>query len=446
VSAGRPPVAATIGLPPEETVRAFEARDTLRATVRWSEMWHADHARAFTVAKVAKLDMLGEIQASLADVIANGGTLEQWKANLIPYLQSKGWWGDVADRELTGTDEIVRVGPHRLRTIYDTNLRVSRAAGRWERIQQLKVQRPFLRYVAVLDARTRPAHRAWHGTILPVDHPWWDTHYPPCGWYCRCTVRQLSHRDLDAKGWAVTALPPEGPPQMFFPAGRSTPVEVPAGISPGFGYNPGKASMVGAVDKATWSIESAADTDIAAARESLDALVQSDALPQALAEANTRFPVMVLPSKIVADALHRVVTMSGAIGSGLLATGDAVAADGANAIGLKELRHLPAIGASPDHALITNDGKVTLVQKVGDRYLAADIAPVDPAKAPLPVLRQDQPEPSPIRSGAVDSPDEARSRRLIFLRQPFPWMLLVLRWMEGEELGELLASLDDLLS
>lgn len=289
-----PPIRAVIGLPPGDTVRAFEARDTLHATVRWSEMWQEDHARAFTVAKVAKLDMLAEIQASLADVLTNGGTFEQWQANLVPYLRSQGWWGDVADRSLTGTDEVVNVGPRRLRTIFDTNLRTSRAAGRWSRIQELKGTRPFLRYTAVMDARTRPEHRRWHGTILPVDHEWWDTHFPPCGWYCRCTVRQLSQRELNAKGWSVSKVPDDGPPKPFYPAGSTTPVMVPAGISPGFAYNPGKASMEGAAGAAVRAVERAAFGSIPAARATVDELVDSDALPRFLDQADGVFPIAVL--------------------------------------------------------------------------------------------------------------------------------------------------------
>src|SRR5690349_1971490 len=129
--ADRPNIRQLIHLPPDDTRRAFEARDQLRVTVRWHEMWQEEHARAFTVAKVARLDLLDTIRNSLADALANGATFEQWKERIIPDLQRAGWWGRVRDRELTGTDQAIRVGPRRLRTIFYTNLRVSRAAGQW---------------------------------------------------------------------------------------------------------------------------------------------------------------------------------------------------------------------------------------------------------------------------------------------------------------------------
>ena len=367
----RPAIAAVIGLPPDQTVRAFDARDQLRPTVAWSEMWHDDHARAFTVAKVAKLDMLGEIQASLADVIANGGTFEQWKAGLVPYLKRQGWWGDVADRDLTGTDEVVKVGPRRLRTIYDTNLRVSRAAGRWTRIQELKAVRPFLRYTAVLDARTRPAHRAWHGTVLSVDDPWWDTHYPPCGWFCRCTVRQLSQRDLDAKGWKVTGQPPAGTPRLFFPAGKSAPVSVPAGISPGFAYNAGKASMAAAAAKATRSIEATAASDIGAARATLDELVASDAFLETLAEPGARFPIMVLDPKLrdLIGANDQVVQLSSDTYAKQQGATDR--SRGHPELTIDDYRQLPAIGASPDKVYRQGDTRLLLTRADDSRYRIA---------------------------------------------------------------------------
>lgn len=56
---------------------------------------------------------------------------------------------------------------------------------------------------ALLDARTRPEHAAWHGVILPVDHPWWKRHYPPNGWKCRCKAMSVGPDDLEAEGWTV---------------------------------------------------------------------------------------------------------------------------------------------------------------------------------------------------------------------------------------------------
>lgn len=431
-----PPIRAVIGLPPDETVRAFDARQAPQLTTHWSEMWQEDHARAFTVAKVAKLDLLQEIQASLADVIANGGTFEQWRAGLQPYLERQGWWGVVQDRGLTGTDQAVTVGPRRLRTIYDTNLRVSRAAGRWSRIQALAQERPFLRYTAVLDARTRPAHRAWHGTILPVDHAWWDVHFPPCGWYCRCTVRQLSQRDLDAKGWKVTGVPPSGPATAFYRAGSATPVMVPAGVSPGFGYNPGKASMAAVApdplpapvmlpagispgfghnpgkeplrsitDKAVRSLEAIAPKNLAAARSTLAELVNSPAFPAGLDEPGVRFPVMVLDDRARAriGATNSVAVLSSDAWDKQL--GRTTRSTGHLDIGPDQYRQLPAIGASPDY--IFDAGKerhFAFFRADAGKYLVAIVKALS-REGEMFVLSLRWAETSEIKGWLKDQPD-----------------------------------------
>lgn len=369
----RPPIAGVIGLPPEETVRAFEARDDLRVTVRWSEMWHQDHARAFTVAKVAKLDLLADIQAAVADVAANGGTFDDFQRNLVPTLQQAGWWGQVNDPALTGTADTVNIGPRRLRTIYDTNMRVSRAAGHWTRIQALKQSRPFLRYSAVLDRRTRPAHRAWHGTILPVDHPWWDTHYPPCGWFCRCNVIQLSQRDLDRNGWSVSDVPPEGPPVPFLRAGTTVPELVPAGISPGFAYNAGKASMQAVAEKAIATLERTALQDLANARSTLAGLVTSDAFLETLSEPGAAFPVMVLDNRLrtAIGANNSVVVLSS--DNYQKQIGNRPPNPGHPEIGVDQYRQLPAIGASPDHVVKDRDQHLVLMAAADNKYLRAAI-------------------------------------------------------------------------
>ena len=58
----QPDIRLTMFLPPDDTLRVWELRDELRPSMRWHEMMHEDHAAAFTVSKVAELDLLRAIR------------------------------------------------------------------------------------------------------------------------------------------------------------------------------------------------------------------------------------------------------------------------------------------------------------------------------------------------------------------------------------------------
>ena len=237
-------------LPPAEAVDFFRAKG-YEIGFDWRDVWQSEHSRAFTVAKATRLDILETIRQEVDRALADGRTKRQFIDALAPRLQQAGWWGraELPD-PLTGEVKRVQLGStRRLEVIYDANLRTSRAAGRWARIQRLKQRQPYLRYTAVLDSVVRPQHRAWHSIILPVDHPFWDTHYPPNGWRCRCNVVQLSQADLDRRGWAVST---DEEVEQFL---RDTApwrnprtgdvIDLPRGIQPGWAYNVGKAPMRG---------------------------------------------------------------------------------------------------------------------------------------------------------------------------------------------------------
>lgn len=289
----------SIFMEPTDVVRAFEARGELRPTVRWSEMMHENHAVAFTVAKIAKLDLLRSMQTSIGDVIRNGGTFEEWKSGIMPELQKAGWWGAVSNRELTGTDDTIIVNNRRLRTIYNTNVRMSMASGHWQRIQRQKDVMPYLRYLPSSSEHKRPLHMSWYGILLPVDHPFWQTHFPPNGWGCKCHFEQVTERRMKRMGWTVT--PDSDLPRAareFFPAAGGS-IMVPDGIDPGFSYNPGTAHLRAIAAKAANSIQQALDAGLDdAARLTLQQIVDDVAFEQFIALPNPGFPVMILDRQL----------------------------------------------------------------------------------------------------------------------------------------------------
>jgi SPP1 gp7 family putative phage head morphogenesis protein len=232
-------------LPPEEAIAYLKAKGfNLAPTFDWRDMWQADHAAAFTVAKSAGFDVLGDIHSALVDAMANGTTFADFAKNLTPILQEKGWWGrgPALDPD-TGQLEDAQLGsPRRLQTIFDVNMRMAYEAGKWSKGQATKATHPYAEYSAIMDDKTRPEHRAWNGTIVHLDDPWLETHTPPCGWNCRCTLRFLSDHDLKAEGLAPTS-PPPSPTETFINARTGEVTEVPEGVDPGFGYNPGKVAV-----------------------------------------------------------------------------------------------------------------------------------------------------------------------------------------------------------
>lgn len=237
-------IGGSFTLKPREALKFFGAKG-LKTSFAWQDVWQQEHEAAFTVAKMADVDLLADVRAAVEKAIAEGQTVQQFSKALKPRLVEAGWWGkaEMVD-PLTQESKLVQLGsPRRLRTIFQTNMQTSYAAGDWAQIQENKAEAPYLMYDAVMDNRTRPEHRKWDGTVLPVDHPWWDTHRPPNDFGCRCGTIQLSKAQAVAMGKAVDDPAPVDAVREYTNPRTGEISKIPVGIGPGFAYNPGKARL-----------------------------------------------------------------------------------------------------------------------------------------------------------------------------------------------------------
>lgn len=199
-------------LEPKDAIRFLQAKGA-QVSGNWTEWLDGQHARAFTVANVTKLDVLQDIQDSLAKALKGGQTLQQWKDGLIPELQRKGWWqrqGSTTELQAAGrVDEqgVIAKGltPHRLKTIFQTNMQSAYMAGRYEQMIEQAEERPYWQYVAILDSKTRPAHRALNGRVFRYDDAAWGAFYPPNGFNCRCRVRNFTKLEIERRQIPVSS-------------------------------------------------------------------------------------------------------------------------------------------------------------------------------------------------------------------------------------------------
>lgn len=214
-------------VPFTEAIDFFKAKVNI-PTKSWDEMVGAINAKGFTVAGATKAALLEDLRGAVNAAIEGGETINDFRDRFDAIVQQHGW-------NYKGSRG------WRTRVIYDTNLRTARMAGRWQQYQRVKDRRPYLQYQTAGDSRVRPEHAAWEDTVLHIDHPWWQTHYPPNGWGCRCTTRSLSERQLQREGKQLSPDPTVNRTERLNPETGEIFPPTPVGIDTGWDYNVGQA-------------------------------------------------------------------------------------------------------------------------------------------------------------------------------------------------------------
>ena len=213
-------------------VQFTEAIDYLKGKLPEVSLKHDDlagpvHGKVFTVAGATSTDLVRDMHTAVTDAITKGSTLSQFRKDFDRIVQQHGW----TYKGKRGWRSAV---------IFNTNMRSAHMAGRWKQLVANQEQRPYLQYRTAGDSRVRPQHRQWNGSIYLLSDAFWQTHYPPNGWGCRCTVRAYGESEMKDKDLSASA-PFEMKTREVITKDGEIKDKVPLGIDPGWDHNVGQS-------------------------------------------------------------------------------------------------------------------------------------------------------------------------------------------------------------
>lgn len=329
-------LAYAVRLPNDEAIEYFRARTPSSTHWNWFDLLGEAHGKSFVVAKAVRTDVLSSIHYQMRRAIEKGISEAEFVRNLEINLKKLGWWGKQVVVSPDGGAEVVQLGsPHRLRTIFRTNMEVGVAHGAYRRQVDNKAARPYWKYMALMDKATRPSHATMNGKVFRADDPIWKTHYPPNGFGCRCFVMALTEKEMEEEGLVVSdseghltrirqeagvnkrtgeVITVRGTQYRFTGKDGKSRVMTP---DPGWSYNPGSigppatggrsgpaaadaaaSRVIGA--EARNLVRSANQTQPQVARDAVREMVMSDRFAEAFeADALRGWPLAVVPAPVL---------------------------------------------------------------------------------------------------------------------------------------------------
>jgi hypothetical protein len=177
----------------KEAVDYFKQKINL-PTKRWNSLKGAMHTRAFTVAGAMRADILLDFRNAVDKAISNGDSLQDFRDNFYK-IASK--WRE-SDPSFDEKMQKPKYGAWRSKVIYQTNMLTASAAAQERQARELPEVFTHAKYVCMMMPTSREQHKAWNGTVLPVNDPWWEKHSPPNGFGCLCEKEFISKYEMKA--------------------------------------------------------------------------------------------------------------------------------------------------------------------------------------------------------------------------------------------------------
>jgi len=169
----------------DQAVQWFRARLPI-TDAEFAKLDREARDRAFTVSGVHQLDVVHSVWRGIDKANAAGTPFEDFKKVAGKLLAEE--WGEP--------------NAARVETIFRNATQSSLSRGRYLQMKDPDVVRfrPFWMYDAVRDSRTTPVCNGLDETVLPAEHPFWDTHIPPLHHRCRAGIRSLRPSEAEKRG------------------------------------------------------------------------------------------------------------------------------------------------------------------------------------------------------------------------------------------------------
>lgn len=204
---------------------------------KFSQLSNEAKIRAFGISGIAKGAELTTVFNALQAAIEKGISFSEFKKECAEIFARRGWSGK---------------RDWRVQNIFRTNIQTAYNSGRWQSQKEKADTFPYLQYNAVNDRRTRPTHKAMDGKVFPIDHPFWDTWYPPNGFRCRCSTLSLTKKQVERMGLTVETEDPTNTPVAIPNPTTGEKLHVQQLLpDPGFNHHPGKVVWGGVGDGGT---------------------------------------------------------------------------------------------------------------------------------------------------------------------------------------------------
>ena len=150
-------------------------------------------ARAFTVAGIEGANVLQRVRDRIADLPA-GHRWDDIKKDIV---------GDISpfivdpDASPEHRDGQINAANRRAELLLRTHGFQAYQAASYDVMDRQRDVLPYWQYLTMEDDRVRPEHAALDQLVLPADSPFWQGHYPPWDFGCRCQVVPISQEDRD---------------------------------------------------------------------------------------------------------------------------------------------------------------------------------------------------------------------------------------------------------